>query len=136
MKWWCKIWILTFFIFSLSVMWCGYNINTYFHRQNWIETTAKITYVGLPDGAVIGMYTDINGNIHSDVTLYIDYFHQGHSVNVDGLIGKEIDIVYNPLTGEVDKNDTILYGLSFLMFLFSLVLLCICNRKIWGRQST
>ena len=27
-------------------------------QRNWVTTTATITFVGLPDGAVIGTYTD------------------------------------------------------------------------------
>ena len=69
--------ILILVIFILSIIWCAFNINTYMHQRNWVTTTATITFVGLPDGAVIGTYTDINNHIHSDVTLYIDSFYKG-----------------------------------------------------------
>lgn len=61
-------------------------------QRNWVTATATITFVGLPDGAVIGTYTDINNQIHSDVTLYIDYFYTGYNTNVDRLDGKKIGI--------------------------------------------
>lgn len=32
---------------------------------SWEKTTAQITFIGLPDGAVFGNYTDYRG-VHSD----------------------------------------------------------------------
>ena len=58
--------------------------------------------------------TDINNHTYSDVTLYIDPFYKGYNANVDRLVGKKIEIIYNPLTGEVAKSNTILRG-AFLM---------------------
>ncbi|MBE6880824.1 MAG: hypothetical protein E7490_08345 [Ruminococcaceae bacterium] len=121
--------IISIIIFVLSVIWIVFNIITSIHRQSWIVTTATITFVGLPDGAVIGTYTDINNHTHSDVTLYIDFFHKGYHANVDELIGKEVDIIYNPLTGEVDKNSTASYWFSFLLLLLSSLLMCFCIKS-------
>lgn len=101
--------ILIFVVFILSIIWCTFNISTYIHQRNWITTTATITFVGLPDCVVFGTYTDINNHTHSDVTLYIEPFYKGDNANVDRLVGKKIDIIYNPLTGEVAKSNTMYY---------------------------
>ena len=121
--------ILILVIFILSIIWCAFNINTYMHQQNWVTTTATITFVGLPDGAVIGTYTDINNHTYSDVTLYIDPFYKGYNANVDRLVGKKIEIIYNPLTGEVAKSNTMYYWISLFLFLLSSLSLCLCIKK-------
>ena len=109
--------ILIFVVFILSIIWCTFNISTYIHQRNWITTTATITFVGLPGGVVFGTYTDINNHTHSDVTLYIEPFYKGDNANVDRLVGKKIDIIYNPLTGEVAKSNTMYYWISLFLFL-------------------
>ncbi len=121
--------ILILVIFILSIIWCAFNINTYMHQRNWVTTTATITFVGLPDGVVIGTYTDINNHTHSDVTLYIDPFYKGYNANVDRLVGKKIDIIYNPLTGEVAKSNTVYYWISLFLFLLLSLSLCLCIKK-------
>ena len=121
--------ILILVIFILSIILCAFNINTYMHQRNWVTTTATITFVGLPDGAVIGTYTDINNHTYSDVTLYIDPFYKSYNANVDRLVGKKIDIIYNPLTGEVAKSNTMYYWISLFLFLLSSLSLCLCIKN-------
>lgn len=114
--------ILIIFL-MISIVWCLFNINDYLQKKDWITTTAEITFVGLPDGVFIGAYTDINNCIHKDVTLYVDFFCHGARSNVDKLIGKEVMIVYNPLTGEVDRSNLLCYLFSiFFVFLFSVLI--------------
>ena len=126
-----KIWykIIMLIIFILSIIWFVSNISTYMHQRDWATATATITFVGLPDGAVIGTYTDINNHTYSDVTLYIDPFINGYHANADGLIGKEIDIIYNPFTGEVTKCNAVYCWLSLFLLILSPLSWCLCVKK-------
>lgn len=98
------------------------NIFNYFSKKDWIETTATITFVGLPDGMVFGNYTDLYGNTHDNTALYIDYFHQGHGADVDALSGKEVDIIYNPATNEIKKKNNLFMYFSLIFIIATLIL--------------
>jgi len=124
-----KIKILVLIFLVLSIVFCIYNFVFYLYTKDWISSNATITFVGLPDGAVIGTYTDINNITHTDVLLYIDYFHQGYSIDVDKLIGKEVRIIYNSKTGEIGKSNTISYLFSAVLLGVSTLLMFIFYKK-------
>lgn len=89
----------------------------------WEKTTAVVSFIGLPDGAVFGTYTDNKGVIHESTdggsetprtyvdedgvthvscgALYLDCFLQGNGhKNIESNFGKSVDILYNPETFE------------------------------------
>lgn len=122
-----KVLLIIFWI--ISIIWCVFNVGFFLHRRDWVVATATITFVGLPDGAVIGAYTDADGNVHKDVALYIDYFHQGYGADVDNMIGKEVSIIYNPITGETNKNNGGSVCVSVIFLMLTVIIIIFFNKK-------
>lgn len=121
--------ILFILYFFTSVLCFIYSVKDYCSKKNWISSTATITFIGLPQGTVFGTYTDINGLEHTDVALYVDYIYQGSHIVSEKypLINKNVNIVYNLTTNDVDLDYTFFYLFSLLSLLISITLLLISN---------
>ncbi len=112
-----KIILLLLIILTTSVSFvfaiCHIVIRT--QRNDWIITTAEITFVGTPDGVVFGTFTDYNGMVHTNQVMYIDDkfmpigLIKGQPRNdPDQYIGKTVRIMYDPKT--VNSGDNIKIG--------------------------
>ncbi len=92
----------------LSLLWSVQGVQFLWKTRNWIPTTAEITDIALPDGDIFGTYTDKNELMHSEKKpLYTDYFRNGHHAKTEywnSLIGKKVGILYDPETGQTDKD--------------------------------
>ncbi len=130
-------------IMILSMICFVYEIALRIQRNDWVITTAEITFVGLPDGTVFGTFRDSDGIVHADRILYRDVKFQpkfilsgGPMVNPEPYIGTTVRIMYNPdwlsmghigLDG-IDSYDNWLNtcigsGVCFGLSLFFLILL-------------
>lgn len=112
------------FAVALAVI---FSVKGFFTVKSWCEvigwekTTAVVSFIGLPDGAVFGSYTDNAGVIHDhtdgetesyiDETgathtaensiLYRDPFLGGNGHNdIEVHYGKSVDLLYSPETFE------------------------------------
>lgn len=77
-----------------------FNIKFRVERCRWIITTAKITFIGLPDGTVLGTFTDCDGKVHSEHRMYTDGRFQPYisSVPIESYFGNTVRIMYDPST--------------------------------------
>jgi len=121
-----KIKNIVLFILILSILQSIYSFKKIWQTRNWISTTAIVTDITLPDGDILGTYTDENNIIHSNVPLYTDFSYQGHRKDASLIIGKTVKIIYNPINKKTDKNYRFYYYLSIII---SILLSCI-YRKI------
>lgn len=81
-------------------------------RHGWVITTAEITFVGLPDGLVFGTFTDYNGKVHSEYSMYIDgrfqpYFNPT-PIEPEPYLGNTVRIMYDPSTIDLEGTYTII----------------------------
>lgn len=79
-------------------------------RHEWIITTAEITFVGLPDGLVFGTFSDYNGKVHSEHSMYIDgrfqpYFNPT-PIEPEPYLGSTVRIMYDPSTINLERTYT------------------------------
>jgi len=117
---------LTFDIILLivSLLWSVQGIQFLWKTRNWIPATAEITDILSPDGDIFGTYTDNNGVTYENVPLYMDGSFQNHRADADKiekLIGKKVEILYNPETGQADKDQRFLAWFSVLVTIVLLV---------------
>ena len=59
-------------IVAISLIALVFAVKFRVERYRWIITTAEITFVGTPAGVVFGTFTDYNGKVHPDHSMYID----------------------------------------------------------------
>lgn len=125
--------VLLYVILILSILLCTVNCVVAFQRRGWIETTAIITSVSLPDGIVNGTFTDSNNVIHDDVNLYQDNkftvigaFKKG--ANPELYIGTETKIVYNPDNGEIEQSNKTKVIISVITLIISIALLFLSKK--------
>lgn len=123
---------------SLSLIWCIFNIIDIAQKKEWVITTAKITFIGLPEGDVYGTFTDIDNVIHENVHMYQDHkftqvgaFKKG--ADPEPYIGTIVKIRYNPNT-LIDKHppDIEKYYpnyISLITLTVSIIFLWACMRK-------
>ena len=94
-------------LFLLAVVWVlslaglGSDIVSAVRVRHYFRTTMVITFIGTPDGALFGTYTDQNGEEHVNVPAYVDSAFSGHSKNVEQYYGKEVEILYDAETGDI-----------------------------------
>ena len=115
-------------VLILSLLWSVQGIQFLWKTRNWIPATAEITDILSPDGDIFGTYTDNNGVIHEDVPLYVNSSYQNHRANADKigkLIGKKVEILYHPETGQADKDQRFFAWLSVLMTIALLIYLIV-----------
>lgn len=132
-------------IVSLALVVC--HIGVRIKRNDWIITTAKITFVGTPDGVVFGTFTDYNGMVHTDQAMYIDDKFKPTSLikgppryDPEPYIGKTVKIMYNPKAFSLGENikigtdidsydkwlqDFIVSGIVFIASCTSTVVVCV-----------
>lgn len=72
-------------------------------RRDWIITTAEITFIAREDGVVFGTFTDCNGKVHSEHTMYYDSRFQKFILNPAAkdpkpYLGTTVRIMYDPST--------------------------------------
>lgn len=133
--------VLLYVILILSILLCTVNCVVTFQRKDWIETTAIITSVSLPDGIVNGTFTDSNNIVHDDVNLYQDNkyivigaFKKG--TNPELYIGTETKIVYNPNNGEIEQSNKMKLIIYIIVLIISITLLRLsikCERKAYEK---
>lgn len=79
-------------------------------RCGWIITTAEVTFIGLPDGMVFGTFTDYNGQVHSEYSMYLDGRFQMHfnptPIEPETYLGRTVRIMYDPSTIDLDETHT------------------------------
>ncbi len=84
---------LTVFVFAVKFR---------MERHSWVITTAEITFIGLPEGAVFGTFTDYNGKVHSEYSMYADgrFQKQFNPISIDykTYLGRTVRIMYDPST--------------------------------------
>lgn len=87
-------------IVAVSMTLLFFNIIFRVIRCGWIITTAKITFIGMPDGIVFGTFTDCDGKVHSEQTMYYDDSFQLYfsSVPIESYFGNTVRIMYDPST--------------------------------------
>jgi len=127
-----KLSVLLYVILILSILSCIINCVVAFERRDWIETTAIITSVSLPDG--IGTFTDSNNIIRDNVNLYQDNkftvigaFKKG--ANPELYIGTETKIVYNPDNDEIEQSNKTKLMVSAIALVISITLLCLTQKQ-------
>lgn len=120
----------------LSLIWCVFNIINSFEKSDWVVTTAEITFIALPEGKVIGKFSDVNNIVHKDVSMYQDYrftvlraFKKG--INPEPYIGTKVKIIYNPYTNQIISYDKFKKSCIFsvISLIISFLLLWICIHK-------
>jgi len=128
-----KLSVLLYVILILSILSCIINCVVAFERRDWIETTAIITSVSLPDGIVNGTFTDSNNIIRDNVNLYQDNkftvigaFKKG--ANPELYIGTETKIVYNPDNDEIEQSNKTKLMVSAIALVISITLLCLTQK--------
>lgn len=141
-------------IISLALLVC--QIEVRIKRSDWVITTAKITFIGTPEGVVFGTFTDYNGTVHSDQVMYIDGKFQPKNLikgtpryDPKPYIGKTVKIMYKPeavnlgenirIEADIDSYDKwlqsfIAAGIVFGISAFSFTAVCIFNSKKGGRR--
>ena len=122
-----KVFLIIWMI--ISAVLCIFSIKDCITKREWQPAKAEITFVGLPDGAVIGTYTDSKGTIHTEEMLYIDFLHQSYKARVDDLIGKTVNIVYDEKTGKTDIDRKREYFISAASFILSFLSVIIIYKK-------
>lgn len=95
----------------VSLIFSVFSVVIRVQRSDWIITTAKITFVGLPDGVVFGSFTDNNSVVHTDQAMYTDAkfmpagLIKGPPRNDPELyIGKKVKIIYDPKALNMDNG--------------------------------
>lgn len=85
---------------SLTVL--VFNIKFRIERRSWIITTAEITFVDKPEGIVYGTFTDCNGKVHSNHSMYLDgkfqKFLNISAKDPNPYLGNTVRIMYDPST--------------------------------------
>lgn len=91
---------------SLTVL--VFKIKFRVERRSWIITTAEITFIGTPDGIVYGTFTDCNGKVHSEHSMYLDgkfqTFLNPTAKDPDLYLGDTVRIMYDPSTIALEKR--------------------------------
>ena len=124
-----------------SLIWCIFNVIDVVQKRDWVITTAKITFIGLPEGNVFGTFPDIDNVIHENVRMYQDHkftqvraFKKG--ADPEPYIGTIVKITYNPETltdkygPEIEKYHPHYFPLIALMVSIVFLWLCMRKRKI------
>ena len=122
--------VLIIVIVISALFMCG-SIGRLIQMRNGEIADCTITFIGLPDGAVFGDFTDSDGVDHVDEYLYLNGFLQGDSADVERYYGVHIKILYDKQSGEI-----INYGytvtstlIGALLILISVIIIWIMKRK-------
>lgn len=95
---------------ALSLIVLVFAIKFRIERYKWVITTAEITFVGLPDGVVFGTFTDYNGKVHSEYSMYLDGRFQKHfnpiPIDYKTYLGRTVRIMYDPSTIDLEGTYT------------------------------
>lgn len=133
--------ILKFVALALTIfspIWCIINVIDVIKKRDWVITTAKVTFIGLPQGNVFGTFTDVNNITYENVYMYQDNkftqmraFKKG--TNSEPYIGTKVKIIYNPdnLTDKYQRNIE-KYRTNYFPYVFlitSIIFLWACMRK-------
>jgi hypothetical protein len=121
-----------------SLIWFIFNVIDVVQKKEWVITTAKITFIGLPQGNVYGTFTDIDNVIHESIRMYQDHrFTQVRALkkgaDPEPYIGTTTKITYNPKTlidkygPDIEKYNP--HYFSLIALTVSIVFLWLCMRK-------
>lgn len=79
-----------------------FNIKFRLERLSWTITTAEITFIDTPEGIVYGTFTDCNGKVHSNHSMYLDSnflkFLNFSAKDPNPYLGNTVRIMYDPST--------------------------------------
>ena len=93
-------------IFALSMISLVLTAGNAISKMSKEKYEAEITFIGLPDGTVVGTFTDSNNELHKDVPLYQSSEYSINGKSPESQYGKKIKIVYDPDTDDIDKAPT------------------------------
>ena len=124
--------IVLIIVIFISAIFICVNISRLVQMRNGETADCTITFIGLPDGAVFGDFTDSNGVDHVNEYLYISDFVRWHRAEAEKYYGSHIKILYDKESGKI-----INYGytvtstfIGTVLILISLIVIWIMKRKI------
>lgn len=122
--------VLIIVIVISALFMCG-SIGRLIQMRNGEIADCTITFIGLPDGAVFGDFTDSDGVEHANEYLYLNGFLQGDSADVEKYYGTHIKILYDKESGEIiNYGHTVTSALiGALLILISVIIIWIMTRK-------
>ena len=104
----CFLIIVLSLVTVISMTMLVFAIKFRIERHEWVITTAEITFVGMPDGLVFGTFTDYNGKVHSENSMYIDGRFQPYfnPAPIEPYLGNTVRIMYDPSTIDLQGTYT------------------------------
>lgn len=117
---------------------------TFAKTKNLYKTNAKVTSIGLPDGAIYGDFTDEEGIFHSDEYLFVDHrftnffcIKRTNQNDVEKYIGTEITILYDSSNNKIISYNNLLRRIVINLIISLLSLLCFLYLKwINGKKNS
>lgn len=123
--------IVLVIIMVISALLMGRSISRRVQMRNGEIADCTITFIGLPDGAVFGDFTDSDGVDHVNEYLYSSGFLQGDSADVEKYYGTHIKILYDKESGEIINYGQAVTSTLVCAFLIliSVIIIWIMKRK-------
>ena len=118
--------IVLIIIIVISTLLICENTRILIIMRNGETADCTITFIGLPDGAVFGDFTDSDGVDHINEFLYLNGFLQGDSADVEKYYGTHIKIMYDKESGEI-----INYGHTVTSALIGAALILVSGIIFW-----
>lgn len=102
------------------------SVSSVVQKRHWKKADAVITFIGLPDGAVFGNYTDYTGKLHVNESLHIDYNFYRPQKN-----GDYVKILYDLESQKVTGYNDLLKDIvtSTSIFIVSCISILILMRR-------
>lgn len=117
--------VLIIVIVISALFMCG-SIGRLIQMRNGEIADCTITFIGLPDGAVFGDFTDSDGVEHVNEFLYLNGFLQGDSADVEKYYGTHIKIMYDK-----ESEEIINYGYTVTSTLVGTALILVSVVILW-----
>lgn len=123
--------IVPVIVIIFSAMFICVNISRLVQMRSGEIADCTITFIGLPDGAVFGDFTDSDGVEHVNEYLYLNGFLQGDSADVEKYYGTHIKILYDKQSGEIINYGYTVTSTLVCAFLtlISVIIIWIMKRK-------
>ena len=102
------------------------SVSSVVQKRHWKKADAVITFIGLPDGAVFGNYTDYTGKLHVNESLHIDVGFYRPKKN-----GDYVKILYDLESQKVSGYNDLLEDIiiSTSLFIVSGLSILICRKS-------
>ena len=127
-------------VFLLSLAALAMTLRRDWEVRAYCRTTAEITFIGLPEGNVLGNYIDCSGKAHFNEPMYLDSSLSGYRTDVEQYFGKTVEILISPENGRIVSYRALVLqnavcGAAFLLS-GGLLLLGILRKKRHRREES